>query len=198
VRLEFLANSRRHEVPGNWVVGAEPVPSAGLLGSGISPQRLERGKLAITLLRTERAILGVYVDALSKSADTIEELQRLLKQYTGANDKANIEKCNASMQSFLARELMELDEETASLQPQSLDQMPPLKGPDGEDVGQRDLNKPIWNMPPVGPSAFSPEVVEVDVRTDADGRPEANFDEEEEGSEGAPQQAVGAATRRDQ
>lgn len=173
LRVEFIANGRRHEVPNHWVVGAQPVPAAGLLSSGCTPERFARGKLAITLLRTEKAILGKYLTILLQSADSLEELLKSAKEYRGWGDLAGAEKCSATIRSFLARELMELDEETESLQPQTLDQLPQVLDT-GEILPPKDINAPIWNMPPVGQvpeSPFTPEIIMVDMPTDQKGRP---------------------------
>jgi len=176
VRLEFLANGRRHEVPSTWIVGAQPIPSAGLLQSGISPEKMARGKLAITLLRTERAILGFYLSRLTKSAEVLEGFLRKAREFSEAGDATKAQKCALIIQDFLVKEVTELDAETESLQPQSLDQMPQLDE-DGSPMPQTDINKPIWNMPPVGTmsdSELAQDVLLVEgVATDELGRPTA-------------------------
>lgn len=174
VRLEFLANGRRHEVPSTWIVGAQPIPSAGLLQSGISPEAMKRGKLAITLLRTERSIMGYYLSKLSKSAEVLEGFLTKAQTFAQMGDVTNARKCANTVQDFLAKETMELDAETESLQPQSLDQMPQLDE-DGQVVPNTDVNKPIWNMPSVGKDVDSEsgqELLFVDgIPTDGLGRP---------------------------
>jgi len=175
LRVEFLANGRRHEVPSGWVVGAQPVPTAGLLAAGCTPDGLKRGKLAITLLRTEKAILGMYLRALTQSAEVLQGLLSQAKNCNDLGDIAGLEKCSAAIRDFLSREMLELDEETQSLQPQTLDQLPQL-GEDGQPLPPTDPNRPLWNLPPVSEmpeSAFVPDVVMVmeGLPADASGRP---------------------------
>jgi len=149
VRLEFVANNRRHEVPSSWVVEAQAIPVAGLLSSGISPERLARARLAITLLRTERAVLARMMTTLLESAVAIEELDKLASSFSKTGDEENAKKCLDKIQEFLAQEMFVLDEETAALQPLSLKQLL-VDENDGEIV-------PRWSLPPVT-SGFGPTV----------------------------------------
>lgn len=141
VRVQFVGNKRRHEIPLSWVVSSTPLPNPKLLSEGCSPERLARGKLAITLLRCEKAITGLVMETLSEEADMLEELGNGVEGCKSRGDAEGAEKIMKVIRTFLDREQMELDEELARCLPQSLADIP-------SDPGHKPfLDKPLYNLP---------------------------------------------------
>jgi len=176
IRVEFVANKKRHMVPTSWIVGAKPVPSAGLLTSGCTSARLSRGKLAITLLRGERAILNIYSQVMLKSVDDLEDKSRRYDRANRAEDKTEADKLVNTIQGFLHNELVHVDQEMEWQMPQSLADCPQL---DELLTGEVDKTRPMWNMPAVHGS-YAPEGVKLlsdgegDREEEADGEPSIN------------------------
>eukprot|EP00931_Biecheleriopsis_adriatica_P121046 TRINITY_DN96126_c0_g1_i1.p1 TRINITY_DN96126_c0_g1~~TRINITY_DN96126_c0_g1_i1.p1 ORF type:complete len:830 (-),score=187.22 TRINITY_DN96126_c0_g1_i1:77-2518(-) len=142
LRVEFVGNRRRHEIPANWVVSSQPMPDAKLLTEGCSPARQLRGKLAITLLRSERALLGVYLEVLASQTTAIEELNEKAAYMKKTKDEKGLEKVSHVLKHFWNQELVEVNSELAAVQPQSLEDLPKLTGED--DVT---FDKPLWRAP---------------------------------------------------
>ncbi|CAJ1450733.1 unnamed protein product [Effrenium voratum] len=113
LRVKF-ANKKRHEIPHNWVVSSTPLPNPKLLTAGCSPERLARGKLAITLLRSEKSILGLVMETLSEAADMLEELSNGVEGCKERGDPQGAEKLMKVIRHYLDQELVDLDEELSS------------------------------------------------------------------------------------
>ncbi|CAE8731707.1 unnamed protein product [Polarella glacialis] len=160
VRVEFLANKKRHEIPANWIVSASDVPIQSVLASGCSAERLQRGKLAITLLRAEAAILAPFMEALKQSAAALEELEKKLTYFQKSGDDKASEQVIKIMQSYLEREIMEVDKDLIAMLPESLDKLPAMFNDPANSGGTFD--NPMWRLPPVGgviDSKFSTSVL---------------------------------------
>ncbi|CAE8600263.1 unnamed protein product [Polarella glacialis] len=160
VRVEFLANKKRHEIPANWIVSASDVPIQSVLASGCSAERLQRGKLAITLLRAEAAILAPFMEALKQSAAAVEELEKKLTYFRKSGDDKASEQVIKIMQSYLEREIMEVDKDLIAMLPESLDKLPAMFNDPANSGGTFD--NPMWRLPPVGgviDSKFSTSVL---------------------------------------
>ncbi|CAE7497007.1 unnamed protein product [Symbiodinium natans] len=141
IRVKFVASKARHEIPMNWVVSSTPVPDPRLLSEGCSPERLARGKLAITLLRTEKAIAGFVLESFSQAADLLEELSRGVEGCRAQEDEEGYRKLLKIIQSFLDQEMVEVDEELQQVLPQSLADIP-------SDPGHKQfLDKPLYSVP---------------------------------------------------
>ncbi|CAL1169596.1 unnamed protein product [Cladocopium goreaui] len=141
LRVQFVGNKRRHEIPQNWVVSSAPLPDPKLLSSGCSPERLARGKLAITLLRNEKAIVALVLETLSEAADMLEELGNGVEGYKQHGDTESADKLMKIIRQFLDREMVELDEELAECLPKSLADIP-------SDPGHKPyLDKPLYSLP---------------------------------------------------
>ena len=141
LRVQFVGNKRRHEIPQHWVVSSAPSPNPKLLASGCSPERLARGKLAITLLRNEKAITGLVVETLSEAADMLEELGNGVEACKERKDTENADKLMKIIRQYLDREMVELDEEMAQCLPKSLADVP-------SDPGHKPyLDKPLYSLP---------------------------------------------------
>jgi len=147
IRLEFLQTKKRHEVPADWVVEAQPTNVAGLVAAGCTAARVQRGRLAITLLRTERASIWLYYDALSTTADYIERMNKAATRFQEQEDTENYNKCCEEVQRFLAEEVRELDEDMMVLLPQTLSRLQKFRMADGSKSRYSDL--PVWGLPPV-------------------------------------------------
>ncbi|CAE7533824.1 unnamed protein product [Symbiodinium sp. KB8] len=141
IRVKFVASKARHEIPMNWVVSSTPVPDPKLLSEGCSPERLARGKLAITLLRTEKALVGFVLESLSQEADLLDELSNAVEGCKAQNDQAGAEKLLKVIRSFLDQEMVEVDQELEKVLPQSLADIP-------SDPGHKQfLDKPLYSLP---------------------------------------------------
>eukprot|EP00929_Paragymnodinium_shiwhaense_P082406 TRINITY_DN4340_c0_g3_i1.p1 TRINITY_DN4340_c0_g3~~TRINITY_DN4340_c0_g3_i1.p1 ORF type:complete len:870 (-),score=204.03 TRINITY_DN4340_c0_g3_i1:78-2687(-) len=149
VRLEFMGNKRKHEVPADWIVEAQPTAVAGLLSSGVTPTRIKRAKLAITLLRTERAVLFYMYDAFALVAKTIDGLVKKARRLRENGNDVEADKCQAVIEDFLAKEIEGIDDEKAeALLPTKLEQLPNLPDENGV-VAPRDSDLPRWGLPQV-------------------------------------------------
>lgn len=145
VRVEFSGNSKRHEVPADWIVEAQPAKVAGLLASGCTPARVQRGKLAITLLRTERSALFYHFDAFSKSAATMQGLDDHHKALRQSDDMIGANKCIELIDKFMNDEDKEIDDNMIALMSGSMDTLPQLT--DEGLPAPRGSDKPVWGLP---------------------------------------------------
>jgi len=142
LRVEFVANKRRHEIPKDWVVSAQILPKAEVLASGCSPEKLARGKLAITLLRTERAILAEYCNLITSTLNTIEHAQEVMENCKDNGDDKVLKRASDLISQLITRESVEIDGDHAATTPTSLYDLPSIPRP-GETV----LDKPLWPDP---------------------------------------------------
>eukprot|EP00930_Biecheleria_cincta_P074814 TRINITY_DN62026_c0_g1_i1.p1 TRINITY_DN62026_c0_g1~~TRINITY_DN62026_c0_g1_i1.p1 ORF type:complete len:777 (-),score=143.63 TRINITY_DN62026_c0_g1_i1:47-2356(-) len=142
LRVEFITNKRRHEIPRDWVVSARLLPKAEVLASGCSPEKLARGRLAITLLRVERAILAEYCNLITSTLNTIEHLQEVVDACKEKGDDEGAQKASNLLSQLVIREAVDVDGEDASMVPESIYDLPSIPKP-GETV----LDKPLWPDP---------------------------------------------------
>jgi len=141
LRVKFVQSKAKHEIPTNWVVSSTPVPDPKLLTEGCTPTRLARGKLAITLLRTEKTIAGISLEVLSEAADHLQELANGVERCKEQGDPEGAEKFFKIIRNFLDAEMVEVDEELAKVLPKSLADIP-------SDPGYNQfLDKPLYSLP---------------------------------------------------
>eukprot|EP00438_Fugacium_kawagutii_P019074 Skav229488 [mRNA] locus=scaffold4918:171263:182303:- [translate_table: standard] len=113
---------RRHEIPQNWVVSSAPLPDPRLLSVGCSPERLARGKLAITLLRCDAwhgwPVMALSIRCISLAADILEELGNGVEgpgsQYKQRGDKKSADKLMQVIRQYLDREMGYVDPKFSS------------------------------------------------------------------------------------
>jgi hypothetical protein len=158
VRVEFTNNRRRHAVDPSWIAELKTAPAAGLLTSGSAPSRLGRAKLAMTLLRVEKAICHLYTDTFEKVRGYIEDI---LGCYAELQQKADFK--GAKKFEDMYNDLLEAEKKEVTLEehfwlPLTISDMPELRAAYDERgaARMRDSGRG-WNLPEVQGFADIPQ-----------------------------------------
>lgn len=186
VRLEFIGNQKRHEVPWDWVVGLDRVPSPQLLQKGCTPARLARGKVAMTLLRAEEAMLGIFFDLWDARRSQLEEWEEELNLLMERGMENMVLEKMAEFKQWIESEQTQTPEADLYLNPNSwrklskeMSEQMIKESPDGV----KELKDPEWVEPEPRwnlPSVFAPPSVEFDL--DKAYAPVLETDKEEPGA----------------
>ncbi|CAK0824544.1 unnamed protein product [Prorocentrum cordatum] len=165
VRVEFTSNRRRHELDPSWIVELKTAPAAGLLTAGSSPSRLGRAKLAMTILRVEKAILDFYTDTFEKVWGYIEELLGSYSEMLRRNDEKEALKFLKMYLDLLDAEKQEVSNTEHFYLPLSVSDMPELRGAfDARGAARMKDSGRMWNLPEVKGFEDAPEEEVVDGR----------------------------------